>query len=207
VSNFVSNIEIGPNKNRIAVITYSNQAEVNINLNDYTDTTELLSRIKQLPYLGKGTNTFDGLKKMDEVVFVGETPRDRQRLAILITDGVGTINRGEPTNQLATTIKSRGINVVAIGVTKNVNQIELTAIASPRQVFLVSSFSNFVADVSQVLVDLIEPTFPSTVRTTRLTDSMTSQRTPSTPGTTSRPSKYIVDQMSSSKWIRLMDSN
>ena len=191
VSSFVNNIDMAPGKNRIAVITYSDTAVVNINLDDHVDKVALQAQINGLPYVGRGTNTYDGLLKMNDEVFIGAGSADRKRLAILITDGKGTINSGNLTKQLADQVKARGIEVVAIGVTKKVNLEELQDVASEDKVVLVSGFKNFVSSVSQTLVDLI-PRTPTTASTTTRASTTT---TTTTPQTTTRTTSTATTQM------------
>lgn len=81
-------MNIGLESNHIGLVTYSNNAKVIFDLQEYFYKDDIFWAIDRMPYLGDNTNTASGLKKVRERIFGknGDRP-DAQNVLVLITDG------------------------------------------------------------------------------------------------------------------------
>ncbi len=149
VIQYVDSLQIGPNDNRVGVITFDGSAQEQFSLDTHTNATFLRNAVAAIPYNGGGTNIPDALcqllrafstkGRMDSSVF---------RVAIVLTDGRSTVNSndcgyssvGVAADALRTA--SPPINVFAIGVGSNIRREDLVAIASQEQyIFSSADFS------------------------------------------------------------------
>jgi len=140
MKNFVvdisSAIEIGHQKNLVAVISYGNNPILHFNLNRYTYKPSLLQAIRAIQRNSGGTNTAAALQLLR-----GRSLGLRsgcRHIAIVLTDG-GSNNKAE-TSRVASSLHS-AYHVVAVGVgSPNLN--ELQSIASKAEyVFSRSTFN------------------------------------------------------------------
>ena len=138
---FVDQLDIGPTENQVGVVIYGHRGQTIFSLNDYSDKGEMLKAIDNIHYKGESTtNTADGLCLMLRGFSEKNGARLSEdnvfRLAVVMTDGHS--NTVESDCNYTTTIEaaeavhnfSHPILVFAIGVTDNVNDEELKAIAS-----------------------------------------------------------------------------
>ena len=156
VLDFVQGLKIGPNDTQVGVIVFGSSATVAFNLNTYSSKDSVLSAVRNIQYIGGGTNTQSAL---DRLISQGFTTRwgarlsdgSVSRLAVVMTDGQS--NSPSLTLSAARTVHSfePSIIVYAIGVTNNINRVELNAIASqPSYVSLISSFdSSLLCSIQQ----------------------------------------------------------
>ena len=154
VSDFVSNLEIGPNDNQVGIIVFSDIARVEFYLNSYSTKAEVQTAIQNIQYDGGSTNTADGLCKLiQEGYTVNRGARlsssgSVYRLAIVLTDGMSNERTfgcqfGTSTPEVAAAVHNfkPSIIVFAIGVTDSINFAELSTIASnPAFVSTANSF-------------------------------------------------------------------
>lgn len=114
---------------RVAIVTYADFAVLNTGFTSSGD--QLTSIIDNLPYLGTYTNTADGLCRL-----LSLTWRDNVlRFAIVMTDGESNRESPQCGDTLSAVEEIRNgitpaLTVSVIGVTDNVNEVELEAIAS-----------------------------------------------------------------------------
>ena len=152
IKNFIGNFTTGlfgnvntrreRNLNRIGIVTFSFEATIHSPLTNDRDV--LLSTIENLPYDGYNTNTAEGLCRLLDMNW-GE---DRLRLVIVMTDGMSNFD----SPRCGTTIEAPVVVnsmlcpsplYYVIGVTNNVNQTELEAIATgPEFIDHLDSFEN-----------------------------------------------------------------
>ena len=155
---FVDTLTVGPEDTQVGVITYSTEARIRFYLNTYQNKHDTLQAIENVPYQAGWTNTADGICKLIRYGF-NETYGARSgavlRVAVIMTDGQSNRNSiecGTSTPQAAADLKRQipPIVVFAIGVTDNVNDTELEAIAtSPRHITHISSFSTSLLQETQ----------------------------------------------------------
>ena len=152
VLDFVQGLNIGPNDTQVGVIVFSDFTTVAFNLNTYSSKDSVLNAVRNIQYIGGGTNTQSAL---DSLISQGFTTRwgarlsdgSVSRLAVVMTDGRS--NSYSLTLSAARRVHSfePSIIVYAIGVTNNINNVELNAIASqPSYVSLISSFDSSLFD-------------------------------------------------------------
>ena len=157
---FVSKMEIGPNDNQIGTIVFSGEAQMQFSLNAYQSKSDLLSAIQTIVYPSGSTNTPDGLCKLVRYGFVeqnGARPTSAAifRVAIVMTDGKSNQQSQEcgwDTLQAADAVHNLKppVLVYAIGVTNNVNDQELQAIASsPSYITYLDSFNENILQEAQ----------------------------------------------------------
>lgn len=131
--NFVSDVidifDIGPNKTRVGVSSFSYRYHENIELDTYDTKEQIQAAVKTIPqYLG-GTYTYDALDGVrtrglnKNIVRPGVT-----RILIVLTDGESY--NAEKTKIAAAKLKEDGITVFAVGIGGQTDQSELAAIAS-----------------------------------------------------------------------------
>ena len=118
---------------RIAVVKFSDDVDSVFHLNNQlSDISEMESRIKNISYVGGNTDTAKGIEYMRTVAFTagnGDRP-DVQNIAIIITDGESTTNKGM-TVPNAIAAQNDGIKMYSVGITNLVNEDELRNISSP----------------------------------------------------------------------------
>ena len=146
IREFIANItaELIRNSPRIAVgvILFDDTAHIEFNLRTYTSLNALLSVISELPYTGRGTNTFDALRVLSLTAQNGALGlrSDSSKVAIIITDGQS--NNQSATLQAADALHASNIfDVYAVGVGRaHLNELEAIG-SSPEFIFLISSFN------------------------------------------------------------------
>lgn len=102
-----------------------NEAKLQFYLNNYTDSSSLISAIRAIHYDGGNTNTTGGLRTMRLEIF-DTNHGDRltvNNLCILITDGVPT-REVEGLQDEVNRVKAAGIRVIGVGVTSAVSDFE-----------------------------------------------------------------------------------
>ena len=159
MANIVSEMEIGPLANRVGVVRFSDIGQLVIKLDDFEDSDSLNDAIMGIGYVGSNTNTSGGLSVMTSQGFStlnGDRP-EFPNVAVVITDGFST------TDNLTTVANaefahSLGIDVIAVGITNNINITELRLISSPprlegRNYFVSDDFNMLDEQVRPALVD------------------------------------------------------
>ncbi len=119
----------------VGVVVFSNDAVLEIPLSDHDDGRALQDRIRRLNYVGGFTNTADALRVTREQCF--STSRGARTsasdLAIIITDGVPTLNT-DRTALEANALKAANVEVIAVGITSNVDTNTLRLLSSAPQI-------------------------------------------------------------------------
>ena len=155
IRDFADSLDIGPSATQVGVILFNEAAWVGFHLNTFSEKAPLISGINDLRYNRGYTNTADALCLLLQEGFSEEngarlTAAEVFSIAIVITDGVS--NRNSTRCDNATTYdaaeavhnSSHGILLFAIGITDEVNEEELLAIASKKEyVTYLEEFSEF----------------------------------------------------------------
>ncbi|XP_022079888.1 integrin alpha-11-like isoform X2 [Acanthaster planci] len=160
VSNVVDAFEIGADQTRVGVIKYSSSVTVEFHLITYSSKALLKQAIGNIQYIGGGTQTVAALDVMESQAFLienGARPDFNavSRAAVVITDGQS--QGPEAVAVPADRAREKGITMFAIGVTNNVNNDELNAIANKPNDFYVFHVSNFGA-IDNIVAALEEKT-------------------------------------------------
>ena len=156
VYNTVNEFDIGADETQVGVISFSSSAQVQFYLNTYHDKSALLTAINNLPYSGGGTDTAAALNLLRQSGFTpanGGRPLTQAipRVAVVITDGQS--NSGTATAAAAQSAHDAGITILAVGIGSNVDNNELTAIASdPSYVSTITGFDTSQFDALQTTI-------------------------------------------------------
>ena len=148
----VSELSIGPDTTRVAVVVFSSSANLIFNLNRYTDKETLIEAIRDIQYTGGGTDTAAALALLRTNVFseiLGVRPvNESTRVAIVITDGRS--NDRDATRQEAEQLRSSTSFIVyAVGIGGGIGIEELISIAGGNDTVI--QVENFRADELQAL--------------------------------------------------------
>ena len=154
---FVEEMTIGPNDDRVGIITYGNEAEIVFNLSNTTNKTDLLNAIEHNVTHKRGaTDTAEALCKLQYGFNESRISTTVLRIAIFMTDGDSTVHDRnnichQNTLEAAAAVHNLQppVLVYAIGVSDNVNVEELEAIATT--VNMTNCIPNFTS--LQPLVD------------------------------------------------------
>ena len=146
VIDIVNALNVGPGGTHVGLVFFSNDAINEFFLNSFSTRSDIVNAIRNLTYLGGDTHTAAGLFEMRQTQFTvmnGDRP-DSDNVAIVITDGASTINTSL-TVPNAVAARADGIRIVAIGITNEVNETEISLISSEPQVngsnyFLTTNF-------------------------------------------------------------------
>ena len=145
IEDIISNLRIGLDDTRVALLLFSNRSILLFNLNKHNNSDTLIEEIRNIEYVsGPETNTAAALEllRTDTLSQVlGLRPSNESRhVAIVITDG-------QSNNALDTEIQAELLHnqtdfqVFAIGVGGSINEVELMNIASnPSFVILLDDF-------------------------------------------------------------------
>ena len=134
VSEIIGAFSISERDTHIGVVVFSTDAVFRIPLTQYYDKRELQNQVKQLSYIGGFTNTADALRVTREQCFSTSNGNraSAQDLAIIVTDGVPTLNVGR-TEPEAMELKRSNVEVIAVGITNNVDANTLRMLSSSPQ--------------------------------------------------------------------------
>lgn len=141
VSEFTSEFQIGSSEARFGIITFSNDASVNVELGAINDPNDFKQAITQIPFTPGRTNTAAAINLAHQQLI----QNGRQGVphgVVVITDGMS--NDKDATIQAAVNAKANGIEIFAVGVGSSLDIDELNSVASDPDsihVFLLSDFS------------------------------------------------------------------
>ena len=141
VLKFTNEFQIGPNRARFGVITFSNDARVNINLGEINAAFEFRKAVNQIQFQPGLTNTAAAIE-LARQQFRQNGRQDTPHVLLVVTDGRS--NDRDATLQAAANTRAHDIEVFTIGVGSNVDTDELNAVASDpdsKHVFLLADFS------------------------------------------------------------------
>ena len=141
VLKFTNEFQIGPNRARFGVITFSNDARVNINLGEINAAFEFRKAVNQIQFQPGLTNTATAIE-LARQQFRQNGQQDTPHVLLVVTDGRS--NDRDATLQAAANTRAHDIEVFTIGVGSNVDTDELNAVASDpdsKHVFLLADFS------------------------------------------------------------------
>ena len=141
IINMLAAFNISPDKTRVGVIRYSDNASIVIPLGSYNNYFSLSSAINSTVYTRGWTYTDQALNLLNAAFATARVDQGVPRVAIVFTDGQST--NISATVQAAQRVHNDGIFVYSFGIGSGINSTELTVIASGGQdnVFNVSSFS------------------------------------------------------------------
>ena len=143
VHDIIDVLDIGENKTRIGLLTFSDVTEFYIRLSYKLRKEDYQQHLNYVNYMGGGTDTATALRRMREEGFLSDAYQtfnnaDVAKIAIVLTDGLSLTP--DITAQEAELAHKMGIQIFAIGIGNGVDKVELQEIASKPE-------SNFVLHV------------------------------------------------------------
>ncbi|XP_076097610.1 collagen alpha-5(VI) chain-like isoform X1 [Mytilus galloprovincialis] len=142
VSNFSSRFFIGPDAVQIGLATFSSNPQNQFWLNTYSNLSDVLNALQNVPYTQGGTNTAEALSFAKNSSFTkAHGARDGiPKVLIVLTDGQ---SQSPPDTAIqARNLHKTDIKVISIGIGSSVNKDELITIATdPGHAFTVANFS------------------------------------------------------------------
>ncbi|XP_066544586.1 collagen alpha-3(VI) chain-like [Amia ocellicauda] len=160
VQRVVENLNVDENKDRVAVVQYSNDPAANFYLNTYSRKDEVINRIQGLTHKGgRPLNTGAALQFVKNNVFTAPAGSRRTegvpQLLVVLTGGRSSDSVDTPASDL----KKHGVLVYAIG-TMNSDSRELQKISyEPSYAQSVSEFSD-LPSIEQQLVSSVDRVVP-----------------------------------------------
>ena len=131
ISNITENLEIGLDKTRVGIISFSDDASIQIRLDQYERKEDLRQAVKALPYLRGKTHTASALRLMREELFQTSNGdrSDVPDMAIILSDGYSNIN-SEQTIPEAILAREAGIEIIVASIENDISNLELRGMAS-----------------------------------------------------------------------------
>lgn len=150
----IEQFEIGITKTHVAVVTFSEFADVQLKLTDSFDRNEIYEKIDNLDYPGYRTATDDALRIVDKNVLSldGGARQGAAQVLIFLTDGKCTLCEESVASAVAP-LKAKGVKIYTVGVTDKINITELGIIASEptsEHSFQVEEFNQLVSIIVDV---------------------------------------------------------
>lgn len=143
VERVVGKLNVGPNDDRVSVVQYSRDPEVNFYLNTYTTKEDIVDSVRGLNHRGGiPLNTGAALRYVRDNVFTNSSGSRRlqgvPQMLILLNGGKSSDNVDTP----ASALRQQGIFVIGIG-TRNSDRSELQKIShEPRYALSVPEFTD-----------------------------------------------------------------
>ncbi|KAH9510222.1 hypothetical protein Btru_043795 [Bulinus truncatus] len=144
IRNILTPLPIEPDFVRVALVRYSTNVQIVSHLNSSVHKNDKLKAVSSIQYIYGDTFTDLALQDVRKKVLVPHNGdrQDVHDLVILINDGVS--QRRKATLNEAKLLKDRSnLQILAIGVTNNIDETELKSISSGANMFLkIKSFSD-----------------------------------------------------------------
>lgn len=182
----VNGLDVGSASNRVGVVTFGSQAQVDFNFQRFSNKQDVTAAIRQLQNTGGNTNTTGALRLMRQGLFAAPAdptrPPNTAKVCVLITDGVPS-QRFEADGLPAelTNVKAAGIRVLAVGVTTAVDETFLRSLVSSPSTdyFKVMAFSDLPGLLNSITAQFCPSS--STISTTASTPPVSTASTTPTP--------------------------
>ncbi|RXM30018.1 Collagen alpha-3(VI) chain [Acipenser ruthenus] len=161
VQRVVENLDVEANKDRVAVVQYSNDAAATFYLNTYSTKDDVLNTVRGLRHKGgRPLNTGAALQFVKDNVFTASSGSRRlegvPQVLILLTGGRSRDDVRGP----ATAVKGFGVVPFGIG-TRNADTLELQAISyDPSYALSVTGFGDLLNIQQQLLLSVKRVTQP-----------------------------------------------
>ena len=146
----IAGYDIGQNCIRAAVISYSDNAVVNIVLNQYGDRNSLQQAVRQLRLLSGGSNLVNAFNLLRTRVFVSNIIRpNTATIAVVVTD---RIQSSPQLTDAANSVKSQGIRVIAVGINRQgqVDRNALYGVSTNNYAVIVGDYSQLSTALNRI---------------------------------------------------------
>jgi uncharacterized protein YegL len=152
VYNFAAQFSIGTNNVQFSVVTYSSDVRNDFFFNKYNSRNEVLHAIRNIQYIGQGTNTSGALNfvRTQSLLPANGARTNSSKFVIVITDGRS--DNQDETKKEAHLLHAKA-EVISIGIGPGVDNTELANIASNHRVVTVNSFA-LLKTIKKQLTDL-----------------------------------------------------
>jgi len=155
IAQLLDDLEISPNKTKVAVVVYADDSQEVLSLNSFTNKQDIIWTTNNIVFSGGKTNTASALQMIQDKVFTqGAGDRSNARNIVwLFTDGNSNLNQ-ENTIPQAVSLRISGAYVITISIGSDVNRYELAGIASEphnETVFIVGSYRDLPTIVDSVI--------------------------------------------------------
>ena len=159
VKKVISKFKVSQRGTHVGLIRFATRAQLMFDFIQHTTPNELYAAIDNIEWSEGGTRTERALELARTRLFSEEghlRPRI-SKVVVLVTDGQSELLA--EVRQQAKLLKKSGVYVVAVGVGKQMNRVELNAIASSeRDVIGVSSFRGLARRVAEIRDKVCEGT-------------------------------------------------
>ncbi|XP_040924738.1 uncharacterized protein col6a3 isoform X4 [Betta splendens] len=152
VQRIVENLKIGENRDRVAVVQYSNKAETNFDLSRHSTDVDVLGAVRDLHHKGGYTRNIGTALEYARVNIFTSVSESRllegvSQILILLSGG----RSGDDIRTPVSMLKENGVICIAIG-TKDADTIELQTISyEPKYAVSVTDFENLLTAKENVL--------------------------------------------------------
>lgn len=185
VQRLVEQFNIDANRDRVSVVQYSRDAEVNFYLNTYTTKGEILNSVRGLKHRGgRPLNTGAALQYVRDNVFTASAGSRKQagvpQILILLSGGRSSDNIDTP----ASALKQAGILVFGIGTRNSSREVQRIA-NDPTYAQSINEFSD-LPSVQQQFVSSLNSVLGQAKPVTTTVPGKTDSRTPLENSTLSR---------------------
>ncbi|XP_053400755.1 collagen alpha-6(VI) chain-like [Mercenaria mercenaria] len=152
VYNFAAQFSIGTSNVQFSVVTYSSDVRNDFFFNKYNSRNAVLHAIRNIQYMGQGTNTSAALNfvRTHTLLPANGARTNSTKFVIVITDGRS--NDQDLTKKEAQLLHTKA-EVISIGIGPGVDNTELSNIASNHHVVKVNSFA-LLNTIKKQLTDL-----------------------------------------------------
>ena len=160
INKIVDEFPIGDHGARIGIVTFSNSAKLEFELNRYSTSDQLKRAVYEIPYYNAWTNTAEGLQVTRTQCFhpmSGDRPH-AQNVNIIITDGIPNLY-ADYVEPEAETLRRQGVTMFAVGITDAVDTETLRILSSPPQLENTNYFTSpDFQSLDTVLQELVSQT-------------------------------------------------
>ena len=146
IKRIVSHFVVSYSATRVALVTWSTSVTLEFDFDEHVNNDGVNNGIDNVVYNGGLTATGDALHLIRTSLFSQSSSRAKKVLFI-ITDGRSNRQTHDPATQ-ARLLKNRGVEIFAFGIGNNINEVELTSLASTPingHKFRVETFSDVSA--------------------------------------------------------------
>ncbi|XP_060079255.1 cartilage matrix protein-like [Ylistrum balloti] len=167
VREVLQEFELGPDKTRVAIVSFSNVVNTEFNFNQFSNENDILSAVSSIKYAaGPATVTYRALNQTRRGLFtpgVGDRP-NVPNVVIVVTDGGTNPGRVDPyTKEMgksltlgeAEELKVMGCHVFSIGVGPHIDPSELMGIASKPEEKYYLQVDNFNKLNTRALTEMV----------------------------------------------------
>ncbi|KAI0225937.1 Zinc metalloproteinase dpy-31 [Lamellibrachia satsuma] len=179
---FSSKLTVSPDRARISVISFGNDATLHFRLNSHTTLKSTKDAIDQIRWKDQWTNTGAALRVMKNDVFKREhgDRSNAPNVAVLITDGPSNKDSRQ-TVPNALSARNAGINIFVVGVGSKVDPVEMKGITGSKDRM------TYVWDFDEILKESTMKTLYSKICSLTSTSGMKTTTNSPVTKTTTRP--------------------